>query len=229
MMMARKALTIMRALKRDCRPIPTLGMLPGCPREVLELEQCTEPERASFGKAPAGGRGHIKRLLVCVILLRNGAYISSPGELSFEEFFLETSTASVSRLTVSALALEVPERALGFILWLLQMQRHPAVRPFVALAALALAPAIGFRDMTDHEIMEICDWVDSEEELSRGALGSGVETGRWLIGLNSYEAIEGRAAEWLHLATRVFDQPRKDYSVHVRARLRQFSDRLGEK
>lgn len=121
---------------------PPLGMLAWCPREALVLESWRDPDRAHLDKPPSGTRGHMMRLLACTILLRNGAYVSSPDPLSDEDFFLQTSAARLIRLTQSILALEIPALGLGFMLWFFEAQPHPRLRPFTAFCALALAAAI---------------------------------------------------------------------------------------
>src|ERR1700679_3868146 len=110
-------------------PHPPLGLPPWHPREVLELERWSEPDEESPHGPPSGDRGHLKRLLACEILLRNGAYVNGPYDLSEEDFFLQTSAATLLQLTASALALGIPDVALGFVLWLFEAQPHPGVRP----------------------------------------------------------------------------------------------------
>jgi len=204
---------------------PPMGLLPWCPGEVLQLERWTEPDQPYREQPPSRERGHLKRLLACVILLRNGAYVSGEYGLSEEDFFLQTSAASLVQLTRSALALGTPERALGFMLWLFDAQPHPALRPFIAFSALALASAIGFGEASWEEIDQICNWVDSEEEQSRNILSDDIESGRWLVGVNSYECLKGRD-QWVLLARQVFDQPQRKYAPEIESTLRRFSERL---
>ena len=85
---------------------PPLGMLPWCPREVLELERWNDPDHPYMDKPPSGARGHIKRLLACTILLRNGAYVSGPYGLSDEDFFPGDGTCPIG---LSVTALNTPE------------------------------------------------------------------------------------------------------------------------
>jgi hypothetical protein len=205
---------------------PPLGMLPLCPREVLELERWNDPDHPYMDKPPSGARGHIKRLLACTILLRNGAYVRGAYGLSEEDFFLQTSAASLIRLTQSALALEIPALGLGFMLWLFEVQPHPGLRPFTAFCALALAAAIGFGDASESEIIQACSWVDAEEVRSRNALGKDVDSERWLIGINSYEGLKDRDHDWLFVAEHVFEKPQRTYSAQISETLRGFSHRL---
>ena len=74
-------------IRAQLGPNPPLGSLPWCPRVVLELERWTEPDEAQGNRRPSGKRGHRKRLLACVILLRNAAYISRRDVLSQGDFF----------------------------------------------------------------------------------------------------------------------------------------------
>ena len=133
-------------IQAQLSPRPPLGLLPWWPREVLELERWSEPDRRHDGQPPSGERGHLKRLLACTVLLRNAAYVTSrPDPFDFdEEFFLETSAASVVRLTGRALALRIPGGALGFLLWLFESQPYPGFQPFVAFCIVALAAAMDF-------------------------------------------------------------------------------------
>jgi hypothetical protein len=204
-------------------PKPPLGLLPWCPREVLELGRWEDPDRAYTNQPPSRERGHLKRLLACVILLRNGAYVSGRDALSEDDLFLQTSAASLNRFTRSAIAIEVSQRALGFTLWLFQVQPHPGLRAFIAFCSLVLASAMGFGEATEQEIIQICDWVDDEEIQCREVLGDDVDTDRWLIGLNSHE--KRRGEEWALLAKN-FLHARKGFSEDVSLRLHQFSDRL---
>jgi hypothetical protein len=195
------------AIQGLLRPNPPLGLLPWWPREVLELERWGEPDKAHTNQPPSGERGHLKRLFACVILLRNGAYLSGEYGLSEEDFFLQTSAATLDRLTCSAIAVKAPQRALGFILWLFQEQAHPGLRAFIAFCALALASALSFAEMAEADVMKVCDWVDREEKLCREALGDDVGGERWLIGLNSYEK---RSSErWALLARNLTNSQRK--------------------
>src|SRR5580700_338580 len=75
-------------IQAQLAPNPTLGLLPWCPREVLQLERWNEPDSGSPDRPPSDERGHLKRLLACVILLRNGAYVTGPFGLSEEDYFL---------------------------------------------------------------------------------------------------------------------------------------------
>ncbi len=225
-------------IRAQLSPYPTLGLLPWWPREVLELQRWSEPDQASEGKRPEGERGHFKRLLACLILLRNVAYISQPYscyEQRYEEdFFLQTSAASVVQFTRSAIAIGIPKPALGFLLWLVDKQQHPALRPFVAFSVLVLALSMNLGEQTEHEypeheIMEIFDWVNTEEQCCRAVLGDEVDSSRWLIGLNSYECLRARDDEWIKVADELWNRSGNSYSPAVKARLRQLCGRLAEK
>lgn len=216
------------AIQAQLRPNPPLGLLSWCPREVLELERWRDPDRSYGEKPPSGERGHIKRLLACLILLRNGAYVKGAFGLSEEDFFLQTSAASLIRLTGSALVLKAPKLALGFMLWLFELHRHSALRPFTAFCAFTLAASIGFGEMSEPNIIQICNWVDAIERRSRKTLGDEVDTERWLIGLNSYERSPTDRDLWLLVARQAFDEAHRDYSAETRAVLQRFVDRLAE-
>ena len=147
-------------------------------------------------------------------------------DFSEEDFFLQTSAISLVQLTQGAVAIEIPERAPGFILWLFDRQPHPGLRPFTAFCALALASVIGFGNASEEEIVQVCNWVDAEEERCRTALGNDCKSARWLIGINSYEGLRHSREKWLLVAKQVFEHPQKARSAKVRAALPHFSDRL---
>jgi hypothetical protein len=184
------------AIQRQLGPNPPLGLLPWNPREVLELERWSEPDHNEEGSPPSGRHGHWKRLLASTILLRNGAYIEAPQHLSEESYFLDTSASTIVQLTRSAIALgsNTPSTALTFLLWLYEKPAYPGLIPFVAFGALLLATASGLHNSGDKEILEVCAWVNSEETSCRKAFAADDESGRWLIGLNSYE--ESRPGRW---------------------------------
>jgi len=205
---------------------PPLGMLSWFPREVLELERWNTPDQSHLDTPPSGTRGHVKRLLACTILLRNAAYVSSPRWGGEEDFFLQTSASTLNRLTQSALALQAPELGLGFMLWLFEIQSHPALRPFTAFCALAFAAALGFGEASDQEIIGACDWVDAEEVRSRAELGKDVDSERWLIGINSYERSQDRQEDWRFIANQAFGTYQRSYSDQVTERLGRFSHKL---
>jgi hypothetical protein len=214
------------AIQTQLAPNPPLGLPPWYPCEVLELERWNQPERTYRGTRPEGARGHLKRLLACLILLRNGAYLSQPSAYSEEDFFLQTSAATVLRFALSAIALHLPAAALGFLLWLLDMQQHPRLRPFIAFCVLALSTEVRSGDQQTNDLLEICDWVDSEESQCRAALGKKLDGTRWLLGLNSYECARDRRAGWVELANQIAKNAGKTFSSSVQKRCAQFLDAL---
>jgi hypothetical protein len=206
------------ALLAQLSPEPPLGLLAWCPRDVLELQ------RAST--APASEPGRLKQLLACTLLLRNAARVTVSPDWSDKDVFVRNSAASLAPLVMNSKELATPLRALAFVQWFFQAQPHPKVRPFAAFAALALASALRFNSASDHHIAEICDWVIAEEENSRTALGSQVNSSRWLIGLNSFE--DHRNGRWLQLSQGAFGHAEKVYSGEIAARLGRFSTLLSE-
>lgn len=162
------------ALQAELRPRPPLGLPPWWPLEVLRLEALGEPDLSAK-------REHLKRLLACTILLRNAGHITNPKKWSDEADFLEECAATLIRLTRSALALDVPRPALGFLLWFLEVQPYPALRPFAAFCVLVLATATGFGRASEQEILAACNWVEAEEQACRTTLGDDVlPTVGWL-------------------------------------------------
>lgn len=155
------------AILKQIAPKPTLGLLPWHPREVLELQRWSEPERAYLDSPPEGPRGHFKRLFACTILLRNAAYVTS-REYD-EEDFIATSAASVIQLVRSCIALgsQASRFGIGFLLWLHGKQSHPLLRPFVSFGVLLLQI---HQDLSGTTLPLTCAWVESEENSAREQL-----------------------------------------------------------
>jgi hypothetical protein len=175
----------------------TLGHLEWCPREVLELERWNERDQ---GKGEQDRQAaHLKRLLACTILLRNAGHMSplSP-QPSEDDFFLETSVASVIRLFRSAVALgSFCERpALAFNLWLYRAQPYPRLRPFVAVSSALLGIVISTSRGDANFRHRLLAWGDAIEASCRAKLGAEVESERWLVGLNSYQNCSGDSELW---------------------------------
>jgi hypothetical protein len=183
---------------------PLLGLLPWHPREVLELERWAEPDRPCAEAEPTGRRGHVRRLLATTILLRNAGRIQAPEQTGEEEFFVETSVATVARLALSAVALEEEARylALQFLLWFYQAQASAIIRPFTAFAVLLLSVTERQR-FQDADISDACKWCIAVEYASRVALGRTVASAAWLVGLSTYELGVGRGAAWRDLSAAV--------------------------
>jgi hypothetical protein len=165
------------------------------PREVLELERWREPDQSFEDAPPTGERGHLKRLLACSILLRDAAFVDAGGAGRFEEeFFVEASADSVLQLTRSTLTLdkELPALTTGFLLWLFDLQKHPALRPYVAFALLCLAVVA---NAADADIFELCDWVVAVEAICRATIEADEwappPSAAWLPGVNTYLDHEG--------------------------------------
>jgi hypothetical protein len=161
-------------------------LLNWCPREVLELERWQEPPTGGDATVESFERGHLKRMLACTILLRNAAYQPPPVRLSKEDFFLETSAASLVQLTRSVVALKSTfERpALAFGLWFYERQSYPRLQPFAAFCTLLLAATMSKR--RDANMATIYKWVEKVEAHSRLRIEGDISS-TWLIGLNGYE------------------------------------------
>jgi hypothetical protein len=205
-------------------PEPTLGLLPWNPREVLELERWSEPDLPTRDLPPTQRHGHLKRALASTILLRNAGHIADPERTSEEAFFIETSAATLIRLTESALAIggELPYFTLQFLLWLYCSQRCAIIRPFAAFSILLLLTAQHDR-FQESDIADVCTWCIAVEEFSRTALGSDVASDAWLIGLSTYEDRNGRREIWADVASRVLAD---GHCAPVGANLADLSKRL---
>gem|GEM_PF-2793375 len=182
---------------------PTL--LNWCPREVLELERWQEPSIAVEGNIKSFEREHLKRLLACTILLRSAGYQSLPAPLSAEDFFLETSAASLVQLTRSVVALEsgFERPALAFVLWLYERQSYPRLQPFAAFCALLLMAAMPERCEAD--IARIYEWADAVEARCRADIGWDISD-HWLLGLNRYEDDRKPRKRWQDATQRAFER-----------------------
>lgn len=188
------------AITNQLSNTPSLGLLPGNPREVLELQRWSEPDNV-YDRPPEGRRGHLKRLLACTILLRNIPYI--PAKHPSREtawaakFFVQTSAATALKLCASALRLgePFPQLSLDFLLWLSPGISDQSVSPFVAFSILLLtgsdqrlAPEVKLRAL---------DWLLTQKAEARANLQRSVVSDRWLFGLNPYEGhAEGYEERW---------------------------------
>lgn len=179
----------LKAIEEQISSTPTLGDLGWRPREVLELERWSQPDEV--GKTEDDYRAaHVKRLFACTILLRNAGHMSpSPVRLSEDDYFLETSAASVIRALRSAVALGALcyRPALAFNMWLYEAQPYSRLRPFVALSAALLGIAMTESDAEFGSETRLLSWVDQVEESCRIALGTDIGSDRWMIGLNTYQ------------------------------------------
>lgn len=176
-------------------PKAALGLLAWNPREVLELERWNSPDLTS---------GHIKRLLATTILLRNAGHIADARSLSEEEFFVETSVATLIRFTESAIALggELPYLSLKFLFWVYGSLGYAIIRPFTGFSAVLLM-AVDWQRFQESDIAVACHWCVAVEECSRVILGTDIGSDTWLIGLSSYEDSEDRRNIWGDVATAV--------------------------
>jgi hypothetical protein len=216
------------AIRQQLEPSPPLGLLPWNPREVLELEKWSEPDRSSCDAPPTGRHGHLKRLLACTILLRNGGYIERPIHSSEEEFFLDSSATSIIQLTRSAIALDsdAPRMALAFLLWLYDKATWPSLSPFIAFGALLLAAFCGLNSCPEAEVAEVTVWVERNEAECRENLAWEVSSHRWLVGLNSYEDRTGHRERWQYTAQNIVGKMRTKSSPALINGLSSFLERL---
>ena len=207
---------------------PPLGLLAWNPREVLELERWSEPDRQHGDQPPSGQHGHVKRLLACTILLRNAAQVHGAKHLSDEEFFVETSAATLIQLTRSAIALggDAPYLAARFLLFVYSSQSHPAFRPFAACGVLLLTAHFATERLSSVNFSEVCSWVLAVEAQCRVMLGSRVESARWLIGLNGYEDRKGSRGRWADSAKSILERLQKTCPSDTQELLRELSNRL---
>ncbi len=179
----------LEAIERKLSDDPLVGLLNWNPLEVLALERWKDPDVGWVDIPPTGERGHLKRLLACILLLQSAASIKHVDSLNFdEEFMLDTSGATLIQLVRSALALgdDAPVLALGFMLWLLEELMYQPLRPFIAYCAFLLWLSCGGHHVSADSIKVVCDWVEAEEKNCRELLGSQVDSDRWLVGLNIY-------------------------------------------
>lgn len=193
-------------IKVQLSEAPELGLLPWCPREVLELERWQEPDRSYDDSPPKGRMGHLKRLLACAILLRNAAYICNSNSVADGDtlFFLDTSAATALRLARSAISIgaEAIPLALGFVVWTHSQIDYPFLTPFITFAILLLVGAGSFKRLTDRDSEDLSQILVNEELRARLSLGEDVNNDKWLTGLNLYE--EDRESQWREAADRVF-------------------------
>lgn len=192
------------AIQRQLSSNPLTGLLPWCPREVLELERWNEPPVLEGDNVVRVQIEHTRRLLACTLLLWSATTVrvSKLTRLREEIFFLDTSAATTLRLTASASALgqEVASRTLDFLLWLYQRIEYEPLLPFISVCVLLLW--IDTKSPRSNSgIQEIVDWTIEQELRVRLSTAERVESERWLLGLNSYEV--NRASDWVSVADRM--------------------------
>jgi hypothetical protein len=175
---------------------------------LLELERWQQPEKEYANQAPSGQRGHTKRLLACAILLRNVGHLANPQRHSEEEFLIETSAATLLRLTETAIAIggELPFSTVQFLLWLYRVQPDLMLRAFTAFGvSLLAAPESRAGDERFREVnaARLCEWCIAIEKQCRTTIGPRVSSESWLIGLSSYEDRKGHREGWKKLADSV--------------------------
>jgi hypothetical protein len=201
-------------IEQQLSAAPQLGLLPWCPREVLELEGWSEPDTVCKDDPSARRRGHWKRLLACTLLLQSAATARVTDPSCEDVYFLETSARRLLQLTRSVISVgdEGSTHALGFMLWLYQEVTHPCLPPFIAFCALLLWLECGIE--SDCEAAdEVWRWVMAEERQCRLTYASDVESERWLVGLSIYEDRIGSRKAWADTAAQVFQRKNKCRNV----------------
>lgn len=193
------------AIQRQLSDDPVKGLLPWCPREVLELQRYFEPELGSQDQPLDELREHRKRLLACVLLLQSCATLDFPPHLSEEEFFMETSASTLIQLVRSSLFLgrNCLQPSLEFLLWLYTNIKFPPLSPFIAFSVFLLwLEENGERTPCD-AIETAWEWVRAEEHQYRILNPSDVSSKRWLVGISSYENGTGSRQRWSATARQV--------------------------
>jgi hypothetical protein len=202
-------------IKAQLSETPDLGVLPWCPREVLELERWNEPDRSYDESPPKGRMGHLKRLLACTILLRNVAYIYNSDSPADNDtlFFIDTSALTVLRLAESAVSVgaEAIPLALSFVGWCHSQIDYPLLTPFLTFAVMLLVEAGNFEVLVDQNVEDLCGVLMDEEQRARLVLGEEVNTDKWLTGLNLYE--KDREFSWRETTTKILVVSRESRST----------------
>jgi hypothetical protein len=169
------------AILEQLAPNPVLGVVEYDLKEALELEQWSYPRSADTA-------GHLKRLLACIILLRNAAFVSSDDPHGD----IEKSPGKIIWLVRSSIMLgsQASRQGLGFLLWLHGKQGDPRLRAFVSFGALLLQIQ---EDLCGSNLLDTSTWVEHEEKVAREQLHPlEINSATWLLGLSSYEDCGGR-------------------------------------
>ena len=190
-------------IRAQLRARAPLGVLPWNPREVLELERWSEPEKAYSDRPPEGLHGHWKRLLACTILLRNVGHVDATRTALDEDFFVEASAVTVIQLVRSARVIggEAPALATRFLLWLYQAQAYAVFRPYAALGVVLLTvhcANLSVPRRTRHskrrpskpllvDTAALCSWMVDVEAAARESLGEDARAEVWLFGLDNFD------------------------------------------
>ena len=150
--------------------------------------------------------GHLQRTFACFLLLRNCGHFRQVKRMDEAEFFLQTSAATLLRLTESSVALdrECQEHTLCFLIWLYDAQLHSAFRPFTTLCTVLLAIHLG--TPAEFHRQSLSNWVYEEETSCRSRLDPrDINPDRWLFGLNSYERPD-RRRKWREFAVPILER-----------------------
>ena len=196
-----------KAAIREQLESPTkLGMMRGIPREVLELERWSDPDR-EIGDLVLLRQAHIKRLLACTILLRNVAYTISDQPLSQEEVFIASSAATVVPFVNSSICLgtDIVLQSLSFVYWTYQRQGHPLFRPFLHFGTLLIESHLALDGTLPRtRLASRVKLMQRDEAQARDLLGWRTKSSRWLMGLSTYEDQSAERHRWLRTARQIF-------------------------
>jgi hypothetical protein len=203
------------AILEQLGPTPVLGVLPYDLVEPLELEQWSYPNLADSD-------GQLQRLLACIILLRNVAFVS--GEEPHAD--IERSAATVIWLVRGSIVLgsEPSRLALRFLLWLHDKQSDPRLRAFVGFGTLLLQVQ---EDLAGQNLLNTCTWVEDEEQFAREQLPElEIHSSTWLLGLSCYEDDSARSFPWWDTIEQVIAARSGHFSREVESALRRMHGRL---
>ncbi len=205
------------AILEQLVPNPVLGVVPYDLKEALELEQWTCPGSADI-------EGHRKRLLACIILLRNDAFVSGDDDLGD----IQKSPGKVIWLVRSSITLgsDASRLALGFLLWLHVKQSDPRLRAFVSFGALLLQIQEG---LCGSNLLDTCTWVEHDEKMARELLHPlEINSATWLLGLSAFEDCGGHREPWTDTFAQVVAARSGQLPPEVESALRRLLDRLRE-
>jgi hypothetical protein len=156
------------------------------PMEVLQLTRSLRPDRSDLNAGATGRRGHLMRILACLVLVRVRTANGFPAD-------------SVAPLVESALELGSPMagEALRFLAWCRLHEPgdwadEPAARPFLTFGVLLLATATG---VDPGHLGRLADAFlgELEQALEDEGLGWQIHVGPPLLGLKPQQRRRWRA------------------------------------